>query len=221
MTLYIVATPIGNLQDVTLRCLETLKSVDAVLAEDTRQTKKLLVHFDIPTKLITVHQHATDTKLAALVEQMGDGKNFALVTDAGTPGVSDPGGKLVKLTREANIPIVPIPGASAVTTLVSVAGMPTDSFLFLGFLPKKGRQTLWHELKEMDVPLVIFESPFRIKKTLGEVLEHLGDRRVVIGRELTKLHEEILDLKTTEATAHFEKNHPRGEFVILIAPEKE
>lgn len=219
MTLYVVATPIGNLEDMTHRAVRVLGEVDTVLAEDTRQTRKLLSHYNLTTPVQTVHQHTNQTQLDKLADQLAAGKNFALVTDAGTPGVSDPGGQLVATARLAGVEVVPIPGPSAVTTLLSVAGIPTDSFLFIGFLPKKkGRQTLWQELAGLDVPIVIFESPHRIIKTLEDILEHLGDRRVIVGRELTKLHEEVFDATATEAMAHWQGKEPKGEFVLIVAP---
>lgn len=215
--LFIVATPIGNLQDTTLRALDTLKSADLIAAEDTRQTKKLLSNFKINTKLVSFHEFSRDTRLNHLVDMLKSGTKIALVSDAGTPGISDPGQKLVAAARENNIDIVPIPGASAVTTILSVAGIDTDSFLFVGFLPKKkGRQTYFKELANMSVPIVIFESPMRVVRTLKDIQEYLGERGVVVGRELTKIHEEILSLSVTEAINHFENKKPKGEFVIVI-----
>lgn len=220
MTLYIVATPIGNLGDITLRALEVLKDVDLIVAEDTRQTRKLLDKYGVKTPLATVHQHSQLNKLEQIVGRLEGGEDVALVSDAGTPNIADPGGQLVELATNAGIKVVPIPGASAVTTILSVAGIPTDSFMFVGFLPKKkGRQTLWKEIAGLNVPVVLFESPNRVVKTLEELEAHLGERPVIIGRELTKLHEEILKLSSTEALAHFKKTPPRGEFVIVIAPD--
>jgi len=217
MTLYIVATPIGNLGDVTFRAVETLKTVDLIVAEDTRQTKKLLDRYEIKTGLATIHQHSQVSKLEQMIARMENGESIALVSDAGTPNISDPGGELVEMTRQAGIQVVPIPGASAVTTILSVAGIPSDSFMFVGFLPKKkGRQTLLKEMANLDVPIVFFESPNRIAKTLVELNQYLGDRELVIGRELTKMYEEILKLPTTEAMKHFSQHVPKGEFVIVI-----
>ena len=220
MTLFVVATPIGNLEDITLRAITVLKEVDVVAAEDTRQTRKLLTKYGINTPMLSVHQHSKSAKLDQLVEQLQRGKTIALVSDAGTPNVADPGGKLVERAREAGIAVVPIPGASAVTAILSVAGIPTDSFMFAGFLPKKkGRQTLLKELKELAVPIVLFESPNRILKTLTELKQILGSREVIIGRELTKLHEEILKLSLDNAIKHFTQHPPRGEFVIVVTPD--
>ncbi len=220
MTLFIVATPIGNLEDVTLRAIRVLREADAVAAEDTRQTRKLLDKYDISTPLITIHQHSGSFKLDQLVERLKRGENIALVSDAGTPNIADPGGELTDRAREAGIAVVPIPGASAVTAILSVAGIPTDSFMFVGFLPKKkGRQTLLKEMKDLAVPIVLFESPNRVLKTLAELRQILGNREIIVGRELTKLHEEILKLPLDEATKHFTQHPPRGEFVIVITPD--
>lgn len=220
MTLFVVATPIGNLDDITLRGIATLKEVDVIAAEDTRQTRKLLDRFEIKTPLTTIHQHSESTKLTQLVARMVRGENVALVSDAGTPNIADPGGELVEMARDAGVNVVPIPGASAVTTVLSVAGIPSDSFMFVGFLPKKkGRQTLWGEIANLAVPIILFESPNRMLKTLAEIRQHLGERELTIGRELTKLHEEVLKLSVTAAIEHFTKTAPRGEFVIVISPD--
>ncbi len=215
--LFVVATPIGNLEDITLRALRILKEVDLIAAEDTRQTKKLLNRHNINTPLVSFHQHSSSAKTHQLVEKLKTGTQVALVTDAGTPGISDPGGVLVKAARAADIKVIPVPGPSAITAVLSAAGVPTDSFLFMGFLPKKkGRTTLWREMKSLDVPVVIYESPNRIVKTLQEIIEHLGNREVVIGRELTKIHEEILKDSAQNLLQHFTAHSPRGEFVIVI-----
>lgn len=215
--LFVVATPIGNLQDITLRALDTLKSADLIAAEDTRQTKKILMHFKIDTKLISFHEFSRASKLNQIVDLLIDKKKIALVSDAGTPGISDPGQKLVAAARENNIEIIPIPGVSAVTTVLSVTGVDTDSFVFVGFLPKKkGRQTYFKELANMSVPIVVFESPMRVSRTLNDIREYLGEREIVIGRELTKIHEEILSLPVSKAIDYFEHKKPKGEFVIVI-----
>lgn len=215
--LFVVATPIGNLDDITLRAIATLKAVDLIAAEDTRQTKKLLTRHRISTPLISFHQHSRQPKTDQLIHRLQAGEKIALVTDAGTPGISDPGGALVAAAHQANIPVVPIPGTSAITAILSVAGINSDSFLFLGFLPKKkGRATLFKELKNLAVPLVLFESPNRVLKTLVELHATLGERETIIGRELTKVHEEILRLPVSRAITHFQSHPPRGEFVIVI-----
>ena len=193
--LFVVATPIGNLQDISLRALETLRDVEVIAAEHTRSPKT-----------------------EQLVAQLVAGKRIALVTDAGTPGIADPGSGLVQAARQAGVKVVPIPGASAVTTRLSAAGISADSFLFLGFLPKKkGRASLWQEMKTVAVPIVLFESPNRVVKTLNEIRAALGEREVIIGRELTKLHEEILRLPVSIAIEQFSQQNPKGEFVIVIS----
>lgn len=220
MSLYIVATPIGNLEDISLRALRILKEVDVVVAENVQQTKKLLSKYEIKTPTTRLHQHSREDQIQGLVNQLEQGKSMAYVSDAGTPNISDPGGQLVELARKAGIKIVPIPGASAVTALLSVAGIPADTFMFVGFLPKKkGRQSLMDEIANLDVPVVFFESPNRAIKTLQEILARLGDREVVVGRELTKIYEEVLTMKTSEAIKHFTVHAPKGEFVIIIRPE--
>lgn len=213
-TLYIVATPIGNLEDITLRALRILKEVDLIACEDTRHTGILLKHFDIQKGLISFHQHSKLQKIQFLIAELENGKNIALVTDAGTPGISDPAGVLIAEASRSKIEIVPIPGVSALTTLLSVSDKPLDQFLFLGFLPKKkGRQTLLKTISEFNFPIVFFESPYRISKTLTELSQLLGDREVIIGRELTKKFEEIYRGKITEILP---KIKAQGEFVILI-----
>ncbi len=220
MTLFVVATPIGNLEDITLRAVTVLKEVNVIAAEDTRQTRRLLEKYSIKTPSVSVHQHTQPEKLEQLMARLRRGEDIALVSDAGTPNVADPGGKLVELARREDIKIVPIPGPSAVTTILSVAGIPTDSFMFVGFLPKKkGRQTLLRELEKLAVPIVLFESPNRVLKTLGELRQFLGNRDVIIGRELTKLHEEILKLSLDDAILYFNQHSPRGEFVMVITPD--
>ncbi len=220
MTLFVVATPIGNLEDITLRAITVLKEANVVAAEDTRQTRKLLNKYLVTTPLISVHQHSQPEKLEQLVDLLRRGEDIALVSDAGTPNVADPGGKLVRLAQKENLKVVPIPGPSAVTTILSVAGIPADSFMFVGFLPKKkGRQTLLKELEKLAVPIVLFESPNRILKTLGELKQFLGNRDVILGRELTKLHEEILRLSLDDAILYFNQHTPRGEFVLVVTPD--
>ena len=216
--LFIVATPIGNLQDITLRALDTLKSVDIIAAEDTRQTQKLLAHFKIKKRLVSFHKFSRENKLNQIIGLLKSGKNIALVSDAGTPGISDPGQKLVAAARDNNIKIIPIPGPSAITTILSIAGINADSFLFVGFIPKKkGRKTFLKELSKVSVPVVLFESPVRVLKTLKDIREYLGERNVIVGRELTKIHEEILSLPVSQMINYFADNQPRGEFVIVIS----
>lgn len=216
--LYVVATPIGNLKDITLRALEILKSVDLIACEDTRVTKKLLHNYKIDKKLISYHQHSKITKIDYIVSLLKEGKNIALVSDAGTPSISDPGVKLVSEVEEIdNIKIVPIPGPSALTTALSVSGITADKFVFLGFLPtKKGRATILGEIKEERRTVVFYESVHRIIKTLKSL--ETGDRKIVICRELTKMFEEIIKGKKEEVLNYFESNKDKikGEFVIII-----
>ncbi|MBI4068209.1 16S rRNA (cytidine(1402)-2'-O)-methyltransferase [Candidatus Kaiserbacteria bacterium] len=219
-TLYIVATPIGNLEDVTLRALRILKEVDAVLAEDTRVTKKLLSHYQIDTKIVRFDA-LMETKLTdEAVRRLSARESLALVTDAGTPGVSDPGARLVKAAREVGIHIEAIPGASSLTTALSISGLSADEFLFLGFLPhKKGRQTLLKRIAEYDGTVVLFESTHRIVKLLGELAEYATERTVVLARELTKMHEEVLTGTPAELTALLTSQSvkQKGEFVVIVA----
>ena len=215
--LYIVATPIGNLQDITLRALETLRAVDFIICEDTRLTKRLLERHQIDKPTISFHQHSSGEKTSYIIEQLKRGQQAAFVSDAGTPGVSDPGNQLVAAAVSAGITVVPIPGPSALTTALSVAGIATDSFLFLGFPPhKKGRQTLLRSIAAEPRVVVLYESSHRIVKLLGSLAELAPDRTVVVGRELTKIHEEIFRGTAREAFEHFSAGEQRGEFVVII-----
>lgn len=222
-TLYIVATPIGHLDDITLRALETLKSVDVVLSEDTRVTGNLLRHFEIKKPLISFHEHTEHDKAAKLIERLVKGENMALVTDAGTPGISDPGNVLVALAAEANIRVVPIPGASALGAIVSVAGIDMREFMFLGFPPhKKGRETFFKKVAASDIPVIYYESPHRVIKNL-ELLVELGpNKKLVLGRELTKVFEEVVRGSVTEVKAYLESKtgKMKGEFTIIVYPVK-
>jgi 16S rRNA (cytidine1402-2'-O)-methyltransferase len=225
-TLYIVATPIGNLEDITLRALETLKMVDLILCEDTRVTKKLLTRYDIHTPTLSYHTHSGIAKSEKIIALLRAGKNLALVSDAGTPTISDPGSVLVAQVRKelgADAMVASIPGPSALTAAISVSGFQADSFLFLGFLPhKKGRQTLFKEIATSKRTVVFYESPHRILKALSSLEQVLSSsRQIVIVREISKIFEETIRGTTTEALAHFEK-HPdkvRGEFVVVVSPE--
>jgi 16S rRNA (cytidine1402-2'-O)-methyltransferase len=219
--LYIVGTPIGNLEDITLRAIRILGEADLIIAEDPSHTKKLLNHLGIAKPVVKYHEQSRPSDIASIVKRLAAGETGALVTDAGTPGVSDPGGALVAAAREAGVDIVPIPGVSAVTALLSVAGIPTDSYFFVGFLPKKkGRATLMGELTGLDVPIVIFESPMRIAKTCLELAAALGEtRRVIIGRELTKLHEEVWSTTLDEAAKRYAEEQARGEIVLIVDRE--
>ena len=220
--LYIVATPIGNLSDVTYRAIEIFKNVDLIACEDTRHTRILLDRYQINKPTVSYHQHSKLAKIEYLLEELKSGKNIALVSDAGTPGISDPGGVLVEKAIKENITIIPIPGSSAAITLLSVSGMPTDSFLFLGFLPKKkGRQTLFRNITEsvnlkLYKAIVFYESPYNIVKTLEDFSLALRDSEVVVGRELTKKFEEIFRGKLSEAIQHYKNKKILGEFVVAI-----
>lgn len=220
LALYLVATPIGNLEDITLRALRVLKEVDLIACEDTRQTQKLLNHYAIATRTTSYHEHNEAAKAAELVKQMEDGASIALVTDAGMPGISDPGYRLITLAIERRIPVVPVPGASAVLSALVASGLPTDSFQFNGFLPaKRGeRRNLLEEVKKSPRTQVFYEAPHRIVETLEHVVETLGaSRHIVIARELTKIHEEFV---RGSAAAVLEKLRSRsavkGEITLLI-----
>ncbi len=221
-TLSILGTPIGNLDDLTIRGQAVLQRADFVLCEDTRVTRVLLDRFGIAKPLISYHQHSRLERIDDILAWLKEGKNAVLVSDAGTPGISDPGNLLVQRAVEAGIRVEPIPGPSAVTTLLSVAGLPTDRFTFLGFLPhKKGRETLFRQIAESPYPMVFFESTHRILKTLDQLHALCPSRRLVIGRELTKIYEEILrgDAVTIKAELELDPKRQKGEFVVLVAPE--
>lgn len=217
-TLYIVATPIGNLGDMTLRGLDTLKSVDAVLSEDTRVAGKLLMHFDIKKTLISCHEHTDEKKLADIVARMAAGESFAFVSDAGTPGLSDPGNRLVAMATEAGIRVVPIPGVSAVAAIVSVAGIDMREFMFLGFPPhKKGRETFFKQVAAAEAPVIYYESVHRVVKNLELLASLAPQKNVIVGRELTKMFEEVRRGTVGEMLAYYQEHSDKvkGEFVII------
>lgn len=223
--LYLCPTPIGNLGDITERTLETLHSVDLIAAEDTRNTLRLLNHFDIHTALTSYHEHNKYDKAAELVSLMLDGKTVACVTDAGTPGISDPGEILVKSAIEAGIEVVSLPGATAFVTALTVSGFSSRRFVFEAFLPKakKERRTVLRDISKEPRTIILYEAPHHLKKTLSELMEVLGEeRRIVLCRELTKLHEEILRMTLKEAIAYYAEKEPRGEYVLVLegSPEK-
>lgn len=217
--LYIVATPIGNLKDITLRALETLKKVDFVACEDTRVTAKLLNHYNIKKPLISYHQHSKITRVEKIIEHLEAEKNIALVTDAGTPGISDPGNHLVAELLKHQITVIPIPGPSALGAIISVAGIDLQKFIFLGFPPhKKGRETFFKEVAVSKLPVIYYDSVHRVLKNL-EFLETLsGEKKVIVGRELTKMFEEIVRGSIHEVLEYFQKNPGKikGEFVIIV-----
>lgn len=219
-SLFIVGTPIGNLKDISERALSTLSSVDIILCEDTRVTKKLLNTYKIKTDVLSYHQHSGQSKSKKIIELLEEGKNIALVTDAGTPGISDPGGMLVKELVEHfgdGLIISPIPGSCAAIVALSVSGFQADEFLFLGFPPhKKGRQTFFDKLLEMKTTVVFYESTHRIFKTLEEIESRMPDRKLVVGRELTKMHETIYRGTASEVTEQLKSSSIKGEFVIVL-----
>ena len=236
-TLYIVATPIGNLEDITLRALRILKEVDLIACEDTRVTKKLLDHYQIKTPTVSYHQHSQVGKINFLISQLKFGKNVALVSDAGTPGISDPGAFIVQKVREWGKKVQPfsrskvepfikieaVPGPSALAAAISVAGVPANEFLFLGFLPhKKGRETLFKEIAVSERVVIFYESPHRILRTLESLKKFAPEKKITICRELTKIYEEVISGTATELLEFFSKNQDkvRGEFVVIVSGEK-
>jgi 16S rRNA (cytidine1402-2'-O)-methyltransferase len=229
MNLYIVATPIGNLEDISFRALKILKEVDLILCEDTRVTKKLLEHYKIKTPVLSYHQHSKLQKIDYILNLLKEGKNLALVSDAGTPGISDPGNKLIseilKFTeiRSLEIKIIPVPGASALTCAASIAGFSMDKFLFLGFPPKKRkRKKFFKEVIESKYPVIFYESPYRILKTLKEFKnllichDRINEYQFVVCRELTKKFETIHRGKIDEVIKEIEKDKIKGEFVVIV-----
>jgi 16S rRNA (cytidine1402-2'-O)-methyltransferase len=218
-TLYVVATPIGNLDDITLRALHTLKSVSVIAAEDTRHTRGLLTHFGITTPLTSYHDHNKEEKAPVLVNRMKTGASIALVTDSGTPLISDPGYYLVNRCIDAGLPVSPVPGPSAPVAALSVSGLPTDAFIFIGFLPKKSgrRARVLESLAMRRETLIFFETPHRIHKILPDLLAALGDRRAVLAREMTKLHEETLRGTLSGILDAVKRRPPKGEITLVIA----
>ena len=217
-TLYLCATPIGNLEDITFRVLETLKNVDVIAAEDTRNSIKLLNRFEIKTPMTSYHEFNKYDKGRQLIEQLLEGKNIAVITDAGMPGISDPGEELVKMAYEAGVPVTVLPGACACVTALTLSGLTTRRFCFEAFLPtdKKERKEVLAELVDETRTIVLYEAPHRLVKTLAELMEALGDRRLTICRELTKKHEEAFRTTFSEALAFYEENEPKGECVLVI-----
>lgn len=217
-TLYLVGTPIGNLEDMSMRALRVLREVALIAAEDTRQTRKLLSHFDIHTPLVSYHEHNQRTAGPALIQRLAAGENVALVTDAGMPAISDPGEQLVRLAVEAGIPVIPVPGPTAFVTALVVSGLPTDRFVFEGFLPtkKKERQAALADLKRERRTWILYEAPHRLLNTLQDLDRELGSRRMAAARELTKVFEEVVRGTPRELLAHFQQHPPKGEFVLVV-----
>jgi len=216
--LYLCATPIGNLEDITFRVVRTLKEVDVIAAEDTRNSIKLLNHFEIKTPLTSYHEFNKYDKAKVLVSRMLGGENIALITDAGTPGISDPGEELVRQCYEAGVEVTSLPGAAACVTALTLSGLSTRRFAFEAFLPadKKEKSAILEELKSETRTIIIYEAPHRLKKTIAELLSVLGNRRLTAVKELTKLHENVFLTTFEEALAYYEENEPRGEFVLVI-----
>ena len=220
LTLYVVATPIGNLEDISLRALRILREVKLIAAEDTRKTKRLLVTYDIKTPMTSYHEHNKRSKLDYILGRLEDG-DVALVSEAGMPGMSDPGYELIVAAHQRGIPVVPIPGPSAVVTALVISGLPTDRFVYIGFLPHKAnaRQRLLESVAHEYGTIVALESPHRLLATLNDILLILGDRKIAICRELTKVHEEVFRGTISQAIKHFTR--PRGEFTLVIEGKRE
>lgn len=217
--LYVTGTPIGNLEDITLRQLRILEEVDFIAAEDTRVTRKLLTHFEIRTELVSYHEHSTESVMNRIADRIEAGENCAIVTDAGMPCISDPGEELVKLCRKRNIPVQSVPGASAVITALSVSGGSTKQFVFYGFLPveKKPRMEMLKNLQSETRTAVLYEAPHKLCRTLGDLSEISEEsREISICRELTKMHEEVLRMPIIEAVKYYTEHTPRGEFVLVL-----
>ena len=226
--LYIVATPIGNLEDITLRAIRILREADLIACEDTRHAGILLQKFEIKTRMTSYHSYSTGAKADFIIQTLEEGKSVALISDAGTPGISDPAYALIQAALEHNIEIIPIPGASALLTALVASGLPMHHFRYYGFLPlKKGRQTLltgWRDQAmagDLDETIIFYESPHRIQRTLEDLVKHFGDSApnwsIVLGRELTKMHEEFIRGPLTEVAEQFKKRAPKGEFVVLLS----
>jgi 16S rRNA (cytidine1402-2'-O)-methyltransferase len=213
-TLFVVATPIGNLEDLTFRALRTLREVDIVAAEDTRRTSKLLAHYDVRKTLVSLHEHNENREASRLIEKLASGLNVALVSDAGTPTIADPGHHLVAMARAAGLPVVPIPGASAVVAALSVSGLPAEAFLFLGFPPTGGaaRDRWFQRLASEPATVVYYESPHRIGRTLAETTQYAVKRQIIVARELTKINETLVIWPQYEAIRE------QGEFVVVVGP---
>ena len=217
-TLYLCATPIGNLEDMTFRAVRILKEVDVIAAEDTRNSVKLLNHFDIHTPMTSYHEFNKIDKGQYLVKRLLEGENIALITDAGMPGISDPGEELVRMCRDAGVPVTAVPGACACVTALVISGRPTRRFCFEAFLPtdKKERRAVLEELKTDTRTSIIYEAPHRLVKTLQELLNELGDRKITVCKELTKKHETGFETTLKEAVPYYEQNEPRGEYVLVL-----
>ena len=218
--LYIVATPIGNLEDITFRAIKVLNEVSLIAAEDTRHTKKLLSHYGVQTRTVSYFEFNSDSRIPQIIKKISNGESIAVVSDAGTPGISDPSYKLIRAAIKSKIRVESIPGPSACITALVASGLPTDRFIFEGFLPqKKGRKGTLERLSSVDATLIFYESPKKVKRALRDILKYIGDRPAVIARELTKIHEEFIRGTVSELLEHFESVTPRGECVIIIGKD--
>ena len=217
-TLYLCATPIGNLQDMTPRVLDTLKNVDLIAAEDTRNSRKLMTHFEISTPMTSYHEYNKVEKAYTLIEKLTAGQDIALITDAGTPAISDPGEVLVKMCHEAGIPVTSLPGPAALITALTLSGLSTRRFCFEGFLPpdKKERKVILEELKEESRTIILYEAPHHLKATLKELFDSVGERKITLCRELTKKFETVFPTTLENALQYYEENEPRGEYVLVM-----
>jgi len=216
-TLYVVSTPIGNLDDMTFRAVEVLKNVQLIAAEDTRRSSILTRRYDIKTSRVSFNDYNAKKRIPALINRMHEGQSIALISDAGTPGISDPGYLLIKNCIECAIQVIPVPGPSALIAALVVSGLPTDRFVFEGFLPvKKGRTARLKTLAAEKRTIILYESPHRIVRTLNDLFQNCGDRNIVIAREVTKMHEEVLRMCLSEAVEHFNIHKPKGEFVLVL-----
>lgn len=214
--LFLVATPIGNLEDITFRAIKVLKEVDIIAAEDTRHTLKLLNYYEISKPLISYHRHNEDIKSDVLISKLLEGNNIAIVTDAGTPGISDPGEEIVKEAIKNNIDIIPIPGACALINALIASGLNTKEFAFFGFLPlnKKNRETIFNKIKKEEKTVILYEAPHKLTKTLEDILKNIGNVECVLARELTKIHEEFIRASVLDLLKEIQE--PKGEYVILL-----
>ena len=218
--LYIVSTPIGNLEDITFRAIRILKDSSLIAAEDTRRSKVLLSHYNISTPTISYYEHNRYTRIPKLIDHLIDGEDIALITDAGTPGISDPAYRLIRAAINSDCRVESIPGASASLAALVASGLPTDRFIFEGFLPhKKGRKGKLEKVKDIDATIIFFESPNRLVRTLKDILEYIGNRPIAIGRELSKKFEEIMRGRVSDILSHYNTNKPKGEFVIVIGKD--
>ena len=218
--LYIVSTPIGNLEDITFRAIRILKDSSLIAAEDTRRSKVLLSHYNISTPTISYYEHNRYTRIPKLIDHLIDGKDIALITDAGTPGISDPAYRLIRAAINSDCRVESIPGASASLAALVASGLPTDRFIFEGFLPhKKGRKGKLEKVKDIDATIIFYESPNRLVRTLKDILDYIGNRPIAIGRELSKKFEEIMRGRVSDILSHYNTNKPKGEFVIVIGKD--